>query len=90
MGWLHPDLFEPLSKRCRSRIKLYGGTAKQQRRNFLPVPLGSVGLVRQRITVGDTGTEYFLCVFWIDGRRLWVRCAVDTVELIPHPRELQR
>lgn len=83
MGWRHPDKYEFLYCPCRTRLKLYGGIFKNQRRHFQEIPIGSRGIARQRITEGSTGIEYYLCTFKLRHQRLWARCTLDSIELNP-------
>jgi hypothetical protein len=82
MSWLVSDKVEYLHRPCRTRSKVYGGVFKDQQRNFLEIPVGATGIARQRITEASTGLIYLLCTFRVGNKRLWTRCALDTVEVL--------
>jgi hypothetical protein len=77
-----PDYFRVVRQRCVSLYTLYGG-AKEQRRNYIRVPPGSVGLVTYEVTEGEDGSAYYLVKFRVGARSVHVRCAPAMVRLEP-------
>lgn len=81
VGFFSSARHEFIAIPCRTLITLYGAATKKQRKNYRAIPAGTEGIARQRVTEGEAEVVYFLCVFVVDGQRLWTRCAPTTIEL---------
>lgn len=65
---------------CKSKIKLYGGWQKIQRQNYTPVEPGTVGEVVNAYKT-EYGTTVALCKFYVNKKRVWVRCSLTVLEV---------
>lgn len=74
------DLCRGVRCECVSLYPLYGG-AKNQRRNYVRVPPGSVGLVTHWVTEAEDGSVYYRVKFKMGSRYVYVRCAPSMIQL---------
>lgn len=63
----------------RTLITTYGAPQKQQIANLTKIPAGSVGVVRYVGQDSDTAV-YVLTIFRIDGKKLFVKLGLTTIE----------
>ena len=65
---------------CTTRIRLYGGLRKNQRQNFVAAPPGTKGVVTTK-DWDELHTLFYRAKFVVDGKVVYVRCALDSVEV---------
>lgn len=79
------DTFTPsyrvIRRECVALFRLYGGE-KDQRRDYIQVPPGTVGFVTHEV-LDEDGITYLIVKFRIGTRIIHVRCAPSMVELGP-------
>jgi hypothetical protein len=69
-----------VNKSCRAAFNLYGGHHKKQRQNYTLVPRGTEGVVTSE-RVDEDGSAFVTAKFMIEGRLVYVRCALAAVQL---------
>jgi len=79
--------YRVIRRGCVSLYPLYGGR-KCQRRNYVLVPPGTVGLVSHEV-VNEYRVAYVMVKFKVGKRLIHVRCAPTMVQLDPVSRGLE-
>lgn len=70
-----------IQKKCISLCTLYGGYNKNQRKNFVKVPTGSLGTIIVS-TCDNDKTEFMFIKFAINGKIVNVKCSPNTVQIV--------